>query len=512
MATINILIIDDETDVCNFFRRLLKYKGYEVTTATNEPQATQALEDNNFQVALVDLKLPDTDGLTLLSLIKSRQPDCEVIIMTGYSTIKTAVSAMQQGAYEYVEKPFEEISEIEELVDRAVAYGTSRQQGNQSEEEWADVADSVGFKVGNSLAMRRTVSLAYKIAKKNINVLIQGKTGTGKEVMARFIHAASNRADQSFIAVNCGALPENLLDSELFGHEKGAFTGGHRTRRGIFELANHGTLLLDEIGDASPLIQVKLLRVLETGEFMRVGGETPIKTNVRVIAATNVDLERAIDEKTFREDLYYRLNVVKVEIPSLEERREDISQLAEFFVKQLNPNLTLAPATLERLNGYSWPGNIRELANCMRRAIVLCNDDVIQPSHLGERLGCRNEESGLPTGLDNVPQSPENPPQSLENFWEKYGNEEALEAMSPGELHQMWHSLRGLEKTLTSIMARKNMLPPSHQGLKDSEKETIQEALEQHRWNITETAKSLGIARNTLHRKIKKYNLRFKES
>lgn len=511
MSTINVLIIDDEMDVCNFFRRLLKYKGYAVTTAVNEPEALHALSEKSFHVALVDLKLPDTDGLTLLSLIKSRQPDCEVIIMTGYSTIKTAVSAMQQGAYEYVEKPFEEISEIEDLIDRAIHYGSRRQQGNQSEEEWAEVADSVGFKVGNALAMRRTVSLAYKIAKKNINVLIQGKTGTGKEVMARFIHAASNRADQSFIAVNCGALPENLLDSELFGHEKGAFTGGHRTRRGIFELANHGTLLLDEIGDASPLIQVKLLRVLETGEFMRVGGETPIKTNVRVIAATNVDLEKAIEEKTFREDLYYRLNVVKVEIPALQDRREDISLLADFFVKQLNPKLSLATATLERLNSYNWPGNIRELANCMRRAIVLCNDDVIQPSHLGERLGCRGED------CDNAPLPeadlmPLEQNQSLEGFWEKYGNEEVLETMSAGELHQMWHSLRGLEKTLTTIMTRKNLLPPSHQGLKDSEKETIQEALEQHRWNITETAKSLGIARNTLHRKIKKYNLRFEES
>ena len=512
MATINILIIDDEADVCNFFRRLLKYKGYAVTTATNEPQAIQALEEKNFQVALVDLKLPDTDGLTLLSLIKNRQSQCEVIIMTGYSTIKTAVSAMQQGAYEYVEKPFEEISEIEELIDRAVTYGTSRQQGNQSEEEWADVADSVGFKVGNSLAMRRTVSLAYKIAKKNINVLIQGKTGTGKEVMARFIHAASNRADQSFIAVNCGALPENLLDSELFGHEKGAFTGGHRTRRGIFELANHGTLLLDEIGDASPLIQVKLLRVLETGEFMRVGGETPIKTNVRVIAATNVDLEKAIEDKTFREDLYYRLNVVKVEIPSLEERREDVAQLADYFVKQLNPKLSLSSATLEKLNSYSWPGNIRELANCMRRAIVLCNDDVIQPNHLGERLGTRQELTTADAVTEPLAGDAMSQSQALDNFWVKYGNEEVLEAMSPGELHQMWHSLRGLEKALTSIMARKNLMTPSNQGLKDSEKETIQEALEQHRWNITETAKSLGIARNTLHRKIKKYNLRFEES
>lgn len=511
MSKINALIIDDEADVCNFFRRLLKYKGYAVTTAVNEQEALDALTSTAFQVAMVDLKLPDTDGLTLLSHIKERQPDCEVIIMTGYSTIKTAVSAMQKGAYEYVEKPFEDISEVEELIEKAVTYGSSQRQGHQGEDEWSDVADAVGFQVGNAPTMRRTVSLAYKIAKKNINVLIQGKTGTGKEVMARFIHAASNRADQSFIAVNCGALPENLLDSELFGHEKGAFTGGHRTRRGIFELANHGTLLLDEIGDASPLIQVKLLRVLETGEFMRVGGETPIKTNVRVIAATNVNLEKAIEEKTFREDLYYRLNVVKVEIPPLQERVEDIPQLADFFIKQLNPKLSLSPNTIQQLTSYHWPGNIRELANCMRRAIVMCNDDTILPSHLGDKLAARQAIVEQPVACE-LPEEPIDQSQALDHFWAQYGNEEALAELSAGELQQMWHSLRSLEKTLAAVMARKNLVPPSHQGLKDSEKETIQEALEQHRWNITETARSLGIARNTLHRKIKKYNLRFSEN
>src|SRR6185369_14718568 len=240
-----------------------------------------------------------------------------------------------------------------------------------------DVASGVGFQVGNSPLMRQMVSLAYKVASKDISVLIQGKTGTGKEVLARFIHAASGRADQAFIPVNCGALPENLLESELFGHEKGAFTGANQTRRGIFELANHGTLLLDEIGDASPQIQVKLLRVLETGEFMRVGGGKPIKTDVRVIAATNVDLEEAIREKTFREDLFYRLNVVRIEIPPLRARADDIPLLAEHFVRLYNPDLRLSQGALRLLRNYSWPGNIRELANVMRRAAVMCTGDTI---------------------------------------------------------------------------------------------------------------------------------------
>ena len=310
MAQTQVLIIDDEADVCTFFRRLLTRKGYGVVTAVNLTEAQRALDEKSYNVALVDLKLPDTDGLFLLQTIKARQPACEVIIMTGYSTVKTAVTAIQLGAYEYLEKPFDDIDAIEALVERAATSG----QGIVAEDEWSEVAQEVGFRVGTSAAMRRLVSLAFKIARKNINVLIQGKTGTGKEVLARFIHAASNRANQTFIPVNCGALPENLLESELFGHERGAFTGASQTRRGIFELANRGTLFLDEIGDASPLIQVKLLRVLETGEFMRVGGEKPITTDVRVIAATNVDLEEAIREKTFREDLFYRLNVVQLEI------------------------------------------------------------------------------------------------------------------------------------------------------------------------------------------------------
>ncbi|HEY6008323.1 MAG TPA: sigma-54 dependent transcriptional regulator, partial [Geobacteraceae bacterium] len=386
MSRIQVLIIDDEADVCTFFSRLLTRRGYGVVTAMNQPEALRALAEGVFNVALVDLKLPDTDGLTLLQTIKARQAGCEVIIMTGYSTIKTAVTAMQLGAYEYLEKPFDDIGEIEALVAKAASHGLGHLRGGASQEEWSEVAQGVGLQVGTSPAMNRLVSLAYKIASKNINVLIQGKTGTGKEVLARFIHAASNRSGQPFLPVNCGALPENLLESELFGHERGAFTGANQTRRGIFELANNGTLFLDEIGDASPQIQVKLLRVLETGEFMRVGGEKSIKTDVRVIAATNVDLEEAIREKTFREDLYYRLNVVRLQIPQLRARAEDIGLLAGHFVRLFNPELRLSPAALRLLEEYGWPGNIRELANVMRRAAAMCQGDTIHPEHLGSRF------------------------------------------------------------------------------------------------------------------------------
>jgi two-component system NtrC family response regulator len=507
VAQIQVLIIDDEADVCTFFRRLLTRRGYAVVTAVNQAEAHRALEEKQYNVALVDLKLPDTDGLTLLKMIKARQPACEVIIMTGYSTVKTAVTAIQLGAYEYLEKPFDEIDVIEALVEKAATSG----QRPVAEDEWSEVAQGVGFQVGTSDAMRRLVSLAFKIAKKNINVLIQGKTGTGKEVLARFIHAASNRADQTFIPVNCGALPENLLESELFGHERGAFTGASQTRRGIFELANRGTLFLDEIGDASPLIQVKLLRVLETGEFMRVGGEKPITTDVRIIAATNVNLEEAIREKTFREDLYYRLNVVQLEIPTLRDRAEDIPLLAEHYVEQLNPELRLAPGTLRLLQDYHWPGNIRELVNVIRRAVVLCSGETILPNHLGSTLlhagpSAASPPTGPSAGLAAL--SAERPA-SFDSFWEHYGKEEVLEKMSAGELNQVLHSLHGLETGLLAVMRKRGICPPAaSQGLKDTEVEMIKKALEQHRWNITEAAKSLGIARNTLHRKIKAFDLR----
>jgi len=500
-----VLIIDDEADVCTFFRRLLTRKGYQVVTAANKPEALAALEAAQFNVALVDLKLPDTDGITLLEIIKSRQPSCEVIIMTGYSTVKTAVTAMQLGAYEYLEKPFDDIDQIEELVARAAGSGASLMRGDSSVDEWAEVAQGVGFRVGTAPSMKRMVSLAYKVAGKDISVLIQGKTGTGKEVLARFIHAASGRAGQPFIPVNCGALPENLLESELFGHEKGAFTGANQTRRGIFELANNGTLLLDEIGDATPQIQVKLLRALETGEFMRVGGERPIKTDVRVIAATNVDLEQAILDKTFREDLFYRLNVVRLEIPPLSARSEDIPLLAEHFVRQLNRNLRLAPGTLRLMQGYAWPGNIRELANVMRRAVVICNGDTILPEHLGGTF-LAGPSAPVRGAVPAASGGERERPLSQSALIEQCDSGQILEKMGAEELNRLLRSLREAQSGLLAVMRKKGIVPAGC-DLKDTEAQTIKEALAQYDGNITEAARALGIARNTLYRKMKEFDL-----
>ena len=505
MTPVQVLIIDDEADVCGFFRRMLTKKGYDVTTANNEPEALAALAVNRFSVAMVDLKLPDTDGLTLLRLIKERQPSCEVIIMTGYSTVKTAVTAMQQGAYEYLEKPFDDIGEIEALIARAAAQGVPPRLGKRAREEWADVAAGVGFQVGNSPLMRQLVSLAYKVAGKNINVLIQGKTGTGKEVLARFLHAASPRAEAAFIPVNCGALPENLLESELFGHERGAFTGANQNRRGIFELANHGTLLLDEIGDASPMIQVKLLRVLETGEFMRVGGERPIRTDVRIIAATNVDLEEAIREKTFREDLYYRLNVVRLESPALKERSEDIPLLAEHFARTFNPKAKISPAVLRLLQSYSWPGNIRELANVIRRAVVMCPDDTILPSHLNSRF--QNVGAPLTSSLALDGSGAAEFLLASELFQSQAHSDDLLGKLEPAEIERLLHALQEIETMALATLHMKGGAEKLQRLLTETEAEAIKKALDLHQWNITETAQVLGIGRNTLYRKIKQFEL-----
>ncbi|WP_220359438.1 sigma-54-dependent Fis family transcriptional regulator [Alkalilimnicola ehrlichii] len=367
------------------------------------------------------------------------------------------------------------------------------------------MARSVGFQVGGAPVMRRLASLAYKVADKKINVLIQGQTGTGKEVLARFVHAASNRSGQPFISVNCGALPETLMESELFGHEKGAFTGAGQARRGIFELADGGTLFLDEIGDASPQIQVKLLRALETGEFIRVGGERSVRTDVRVIAATNVDLEEAVKEKSFREDLYYRLNVVRLEIPPLSSRTEDIPQLGEHFLRQYNPELRFSEAALRVLQGSSWPGNIRELANVIRRAAVLCPDTTILPEHLGQRPLAPSGASGETLSEATAGSGSD---ASACDVWTRYAQEGALEEMSVGELNQLLHALRGFETRLLETLRSKNAVPPAQASLKEREADNIRHALEAHHWNITQAAKALGIARNTLHRKINKMKLR----
>ena len=321
-----VLVIDDEVEVCSFFEFYLREeRNYSVDVAYNGIQARKLVQSKKYDLALVDLKLPDTDGITLLKEIKDVNPDCEVVIITGYSTIKSAVEAMKMGAFDYLEKPFDELEELDHLLDRIIKSKTDRQLYISS---WLEkVASEFGIVMSNNSPLKDLLLLARKVASKRISVLINGETGTGKELVARFIHANSLRAKHPFLGINCGALTETLLESELFGHEKGAFTGAQSSRRGIFELADGGTLFLDEIGEATPGIQVKLLRVIETGEFYRVGGESLFGLMFG-LSQQPIKISGKLSKKKFREDLLFRLDVVSLNVPPLRERRGYISMLS----------------------------------------------------------------------------------------------------------------------------------------------------------------------------------------
>ncbi|SFR05639.1 two-component system, NtrC family, response regulator [Desulfoscipio geothermicus DSM 3669] len=512
----NILVIDDEMEVGTFFRRLLERKGFNVSTAYTGSDAVKLINSTGFSVALIDLKLPDANGLDLLQHLKSRQPECEAIIMTGYGTTRTAVKAIQLGAFDYIEKPFEDITEVEELIAKALEYGRRVAGKNAGQPEWLTTAERIGFVVGNTPKMLRLATVADKIARKNINVLIQGETGTGKEVLARFIHAASQRSEQTFIPVNCGALPENLLESELFGHEKGAFTGATSQRRGIFEIADNGTLFLDEIGEASLPIQVKLLRVLETGEFLRVGGEKPVKTDVRVIAATNVNLEKAVREKQFREDLFYRLDVVRLELPPLRERKEDITMLVNHFISRLAPKdaepLQVSPEAMQMLLEYNWPGNIRELVNIVDQILALCDSNIILPAHLPDKILSTGGEHFTPTvGIPAGSHREDNTPRTLvEILNDMVNNPKLINTLNPGNVLLAYRIIKQVEEKILDRMRHLDVPGPLPPSLAEIEAQTITRTLAYYEGNITTAARSLGIGRNTLYRKIKEYDIETK--
>jgi len=406
-VTARILVVDDEHEVGNFFTFLLEPKGYEVKVVENGAQAREAIKEP-FHLVILDLKLPDVDGLTILREIKASQPECEVIMMTGYSTVKSAVEAIHLGAFDYLEKPFSDLEELERVINRALTRATAKAE-TFSDEERERVLESLGFIAGRSEKMHRLLLIAEKLARKNITILIRGETGSGKELLARFIHAMSPRAEKPFLAINCGALPESLLESELFGYEKGAFTGATGQRKGIFELAHRGTLLLDEVGDASPSIQVKLLRVLETGEIFRLGGEKPIRVDVRLLAATNADLEELVKQKRFREDLFYRLDVVTLTVPPLRERKEDIPLLAESFLAKHYPSgkvPLLSPEVVAALQSYEWPGNVRELANVIAQVAAVCDTPTVLPEHLPPKIYQRRGRVQEEEQQDFAPPSP----------------------------------------------------------------------------------------------------------
>lgn len=385
-----ILVVDDEVKVCDFLSEVLSQEGYQPETADSGRKALELLRQKGFDLLITDLMMPEMDGLRLLELAREEDPDLAVLVITGYSTVETAVEAMKKGAFDYLPKPFK-IDQIKVIIDKALKQRRLMEENRRLRQELKETRPRLVQIIGDSPAMQQVYRLVEKVAKTGSTVLIRGENGTGKELIARALHRYSDRSQRSFVSINCAALPENLLESELFGHTRGAFTGAVAAKKGLFEEADGGTIFLDEIGDISPAMQVKLLRVLQEHEFIRVGETRPRQVDVRVLAATNRDLERAMAEGGFRPELFYRLNVITVTLPPLRRREGDIPLLANHFLSKYRQKTGRGVASISRealrlLSAYPWPGNVRELENVIERAVILCDGSEITPADLPKEL------------------------------------------------------------------------------------------------------------------------------
>jgi len=392
-----ILVVEDEQDMLFGLQKILSKQGHNVEIAETGSAGVKKVEESFFDIVITDLKMPGVDGIELLRKAKEAYSDTLVIVITGYGTVESAVEAIKLGAYDYITKPFE-AEHIKMVVRKALKQISLKNENKYLKQQIKEVKDFQNV-IGKSRKMLDVFKIADQVASTNTTVLLLGESGTGKDLLARYIHYSSTRKDKIFIPVNCSALTETLLESELFGHEKGSFTGAISTKRGLIEIASGGTFFFDEIGDVSPSVQGKLLRVLQEREFMRVGGTDIITADIRLIAATNKNLEQCIKERTFREDLYYRLNVVSVCLPPLRERKDDLLPLAQFFLKRFNKKIGKKICEIPQdvhgiLMGYNWPGNVRELENVMERAVVLATEDSIGISHLPDKLLEAHIDSG----------------------------------------------------------------------------------------------------------------------
>ncbi|WP_447601773.1 sigma-54-dependent transcriptional regulator [Nitrospira sp. Nam80] len=388
-SNIQILIVDDEVNIRGALITMLEKRGYGVRGAGSVGEAMERLGEAPVDLVITDLKMPGAGGMELLQRIKERWPDTQVVVMTAYGSIDTAVEAMRLGAYDYLMKPLDR-NRFPLVVEKALERHALASENKQLRDR-LETRTRFEQMVGQSEPMQRVYNLVEMVAGSDVTVLLTGASGTGKELVARAIHHKSTRADGPFVTLNCGALPENLFESELFGYEKGAYTGAMATKAGRFELAHEGTLLLDEVGELSLKSQVDFLRVLETKEFRRLGGTKLIKVDTRIIAATNRNLEEAVKDGDFREDLYYRLNVVPIRLPALRERAEDIPLLVETFLEEFAAHhhrvrQSASPEAMQLLRLYAWPGNIRQLRNLMERLVVTVKEAVIQPDHLPEEI------------------------------------------------------------------------------------------------------------------------------
>ena len=455
---IRVLVVDDDESHAEAVAESLERVGYDCVVAVTGREGLRLIEEQNFDIVLTDLIMDEVNGMAVLAKAKQELPDAEVVILTGHNTAKAAVLAMQAGATTYLTKPLD-IIELRTVADKV---SQSQRLARSNIELRRQLNEKFGFEgvVGNSPLMHSVVDRLRQIAPTSATVLITGESGTGKELVAKALHTNSPRRTKPFVALNCAALSENILESELFGHIRGAFTGADRERKGWFEHANGGTLFLDEVGDIPLSTQVKLLRVLESGEIVRVGTTEPLKVNVRLISATNRDLKEAIATGDFRQDLYHRLKVVSINLPPLRARREDIALLTETFVKQFaashgRPITAMTPAARKALMAQAWPGNVRELKNVIESMVVVDFDGILD--------------------VDDLP--------------------EDLTTQSPGDPGQPAGSSTGGGGHLVG------------QSLEDVEKHFIAETLKLTGGNREETARMLGIGERTLYRKIKEYGL-----
>lgn len=388
-----ILVIDDDQGICHLLARILQKEGFNVVAETSPSNAINSFKSNNFDLVITDFYMPEMNGLELLGEIKNINPDVDVIVMTAYASIDNAVDAMRKGAYDYIVKPFQN----DDLLLSIKRVFEKRRLAEENRYLRAELSKKYGFHniIGSSPAMQNLFNLIERVADSDAAALLIGESGTGKELVARAIHFSGKKKDRNFVAINCSALPDTLLESELFGHTKGAFTGATESKQGLFEYANGGTLFLDEIADTSPSVQAKLLRVIEDKKIRKLGDNKEMEVDVRIITATSRNLRKLIDENTFREDLFYRINVFPLNIPPLRERREDIPLLIDHFLKDRK---RIHPSALDILMNYNWPGNVRELENMIERLVVFASSETVMPDDLPSEIKdtvCKKIDSSL---------------------------------------------------------------------------------------------------------------------